>query len=400
MAHGEEPGPLHAERAFGDLGTNASGMRARNERLVLSVVRHHGALSKAEIARTTGLSAQTVSVIMRSLEADGFLARGEKVRGKVGQPSVPMRLAPDGAFFLGLKVGRRSAELLLVDFLGEIRARAYDHYDYPTPKSTMDFVRRSISKLTETLPKKHQDRIGGLGIAAPFFLWEWADAIGVDDNSMDAWRSFDLREEVQALVPFPVYLANDATSACNAELVFGSPDKPSDFLYFYMGYFIGGGVVLGGNLLTGPNGNAGAIGPMPTGGMHGPARQLVNVASLAGLEKRFYGAGGTPEEMWGTPGQWSAPEEMVNEWLDEAGRAIAHAVLSAISIIDVSSVYIDGSMPTETRSALVAAVDKHLNQMNLSGLCPPLISEGSIGPDARSLGAASQPLSKRFILEF
>ncbi|MDE3122078.1 MAG: MarR family transcriptional regulator, partial [Paracoccaceae bacterium] len=82
-------------------------MRAHNERLVLSLVRHEP-MAKSDIARITGLSAQTVSVIMRSLEADGLLLRGEPIRGRIGQPSVPMHLNPEGAFFFGVKIGRRS----------------------------------------------------------------------------------------------------------------------------------------------------------------------------------------------------------------------------------------------------------------------------------------------------
>ncbi|WP_236646175.1 winged helix-turn-helix domain-containing protein, partial [Sulfitobacter sp. HI0021] len=54
-------------------------MRAYNERLVLSLIRRSGPTSKAEIARLTGLSAQTVSVIMRALEADGLLKKGARV---------------------------------------------------------------------------------------------------------------------------------------------------------------------------------------------------------------------------------------------------------------------------------------------------------------------------------
>ena len=67
-------------------GSNQIRVRAYNERLVLSLVRRHGALSKADIARRTGLSAQTVSVIMRALEKEGLLARGAPIRGRVGQP--------------------------------------------------------------------------------------------------------------------------------------------------------------------------------------------------------------------------------------------------------------------------------------------------------------------------
>ena len=120
-------------------------MRAHNERLVLSLVRQHGALSKSDIARVTGLSNQTVSVIMRSLENEGLLLRGEPVRGRIGQPSVPMSLAADGAFFLGLKIGRRSADLMLVDFLGTVRATRRQVYRYPTPTNVTAFVSAAIA---------------------------------------------------------------------------------------------------------------------------------------------------------------------------------------------------------------------------------------------------------------
>ncbi len=75
-------------------GTNQSGVRLYNERLVLSLIRRHGSLAKAEIARLTGLSAQTISVIMRQLEADGLVVKEAPQRGKIGQPSVPFSLNP------------------------------------------------------------------------------------------------------------------------------------------------------------------------------------------------------------------------------------------------------------------------------------------------------------------
>ncbi|MEM6637342.1 MAG: ROK family transcriptional regulator [Pseudomonadota bacterium] len=397
---GSEPASIEADRGFERLGSNQSGMRARNERLVLSLVRKHGALPKAELARMTSLSAQTVSVIMRSLEKDGLLERGAKLRGKVGQPSIPMRLAPNGALFFGFKVGRRSAELILVNFLGEIQARAQQTYRYPSPKRTLDFLRSAISKITADLGLDMRSRISGLGIATPFFLWEWAAAIGVDESEMAAWKDFDLAAEIQELVDFPVILENDATCACGAELVFGKGAAPSDFLYLYIGYFIGGGIVLNGNLFTGPSGNAGAIGPLPTDGSVTRSRQLVDVASLAGLEKRLLAEGGKVSQIWASPDAWDIPQRIVESWLDEAVPAIAHAILSSISVIDFTAILIDGSMPVDLRSELVARVDRRLSELNLSGLGKPEILPGSVGANARSIGAASLPLSKRFMLEF
>ena len=78
---------------LGGRSSKQTAVRVHNEQLLLSLVRRHGALAKADIARLTGLSPQTVSVIMRRLEAEGLLARQAPVRGRVGQPSIPMTLA-------------------------------------------------------------------------------------------------------------------------------------------------------------------------------------------------------------------------------------------------------------------------------------------------------------------
>jgi predicted transcriptional regulator len=71
-------------------GTNQSRVKLYNERLILSLIRSYGSLSKTEIAKRTGLSLQTSSVIMQQLERKGLLLREKPLRGKVGQPSVPM----------------------------------------------------------------------------------------------------------------------------------------------------------------------------------------------------------------------------------------------------------------------------------------------------------------------
>lgn len=115
-------------------GTDQSGVRLYNERLVLGLIRRSRSLPKAAIARLTGLSAQTVSVIVRKLESEGFLAKEEPQRGKVGQPLVPFSLNSDGAYFIGLKIGRRSSDLMLVDFSGAVRENLRETFRYPSPQ--------------------------------------------------------------------------------------------------------------------------------------------------------------------------------------------------------------------------------------------------------------------------
>lgn len=379
-------------------GYNLTGVRAHNERLVLTLVRRRGALSKAEIARMTGLSAQTVSVIVRALEADGLLAKGEPVRGKVGQPSVPIELSANGAYFVGAKIGRRSSELVLTNFLGDVLSRTQLVYRYPTPAEILRFVSASIDKLVGKLSPDEAQRIAGLGVAMPFEIWEWARFIGLPEDAMAAWRETDIRAAIEEFCPYPVYLQNDASAACGAELVFGSGHRPADFLYFYVGYFIGGGVVLDGTLYTGRTGNAGSLGSMPVPAPDGRIAQLIEIASLSGLEASINAHSPNEQSLWIAPDGWSVGHEVLDAWTEKAAQGLAYSIAAAASVIDFEAVLIDGWLSPGLRAALVRETAKHLARINLAGVSPPRILEGTVGPDARALGAASLPLSERFLV--
>ncbi|MBK8456131.1 MAG: ROK family transcriptional regulator [Phyllobacteriaceae bacterium] len=374
-------------------------MRAYNERLVLTLVRRHGALAKADIARLTRLSAQTVSVIMRSLEQDGLLERGEPQRGRVGQPSVPMSLAADGAFFFGVKIGRRSADLVLMDFVGAVRGSLHETFSWPSVGGILDFIGRGVATLSAALPADRLPRIAGIGVATPFELWNWAKEVGAPIGAMDEWRHVDLAADIGAILPFPVYLENDATAACGAELVFGRGAEFADFLYLFLGAFIGGGVVLDHALYPGRSGNAGAIGTMPVPGPDRRPVQLIDAASVVILERMLRAQGIDPSPLWRGPEGWAGFGETLDRWIAESAKSIAFAVVAACSVIDFSAAIIDGGFPAEVRDRLVAAVECEMNAMDLQGIEPPQIVAGAVGPDARAIGGASLPLFRRFLLD-
>ncbi len=388
-----------APEAAGFRGSNQSGMRAHNERRGLSILRSHGALAKSDLARMTGLSVQTVSVIMRSLEQDGLLLRGEPIRGRIGQPSVPMSLDAEGAFFLGLKIGRRSADLTLVDFLGRVRAARRRIYRYPTPSTVVAFVDEALPAVLATLPADLRDRVGGMGIAMPFQLWNWVRYIGAPQSEMDAWRDRDIAAEISALAGMPVHMQNDATAACGAELVFGTGEKPKDFLYFYFGTFIGGGLVLNGQLFTGRTGNAGGVGPMPVPGPDGTLQRLFDVASMSRLAEQTEAAGHSADHLWEQHAEWRIPDAILDDWLQHASEGLAYATLSAAALVELEAVMIDGWMPTAIRAEITRRTEAALNRLDLSGVEPPQVREGTVGAEARALGAAAIPLAQRYLID-
>lgn len=383
----------------GTRGSNQTNLRAYNERLVLTLIRQSGPLAKAEVARITGLSAQTVSVIVRSLESEGLLEKGEPVRGRIGQPSVPMGLARNGAYFLGLKVGRRSLDLVLTDFLGKVVGRVRQTHSYPEPDGVIRFANAAVAKLIKRLSPAHRKRVAGLGIAIPFRLWDWAKALNVDPERMSEWRTRDIAAEIAENWEFSVYLCNDASAACGAELVFGARGKPPDFLYFFVGFFVGGGLVLDNVLVMGRSGNAGALGSLPVRIDEGPMVQLVDVASLAILEQTLISSGFDAVSIWDDPDTWSIPPDVLETWLDSAVEGLAQSIYSCCCVLDFGAVYIDGWMPPNVRALIVERTAARIRRDSWVGIELAEVHEGTIGSSARELGAASLPLSDNFLVD-
>src|ERR1700761_6988005 len=158
------------------VGSNQLGMRQFNERIVLQAIRLHGALPKADIARMTRLSMQTVSLIVDHLIEDGLLAKEprSRVRGRIGQPSVPISLRADGAFSIGVKVGRRSLDVLSMDFAGNVRTRETLEYPYPDPHTLFPALEERLARVVGALGDGAR-KIAGVGVAAPLWLGGWRD---------------------------------------------------------------------------------------------------------------------------------------------------------------------------------------------------------------------------------
>jgi predicted NBD/HSP70 family sugar kinase len=381
-------------------GSSQGGLRQYNERVVLQAIRLHGALPGAEIARQTQLTAQTISLITKRLEADGLLVRGEPQRGKVGQPSVPLSLNPDGAFSIGIKIGRRSIDVLLVDFTGAVRLRWTSDYPYPEPATLLAEIGARLADIQAALQPAELERLQGVGIAAPLNLGGWQTLLDMPPDVAARWPTFDLRAEVAALTDLPVALLKDTAAACVAELVAGRGRSVPSFLYVFVDTFVGGGLVLDSHLRGGLHGNAGAVGSMPLGlagaaGAPAPA-QLLSVASLLNLEQLYRAAGldlTAVDDDRALQAPWAVHTAA---WLQQAAAALALAINGAACLLDLEAVIVDGSFGRGLQAALVAALEGALDRYSWEGVTRPALQPGTIGSDARALGGALLPLHANF----
>lgn len=376
-------------------GGEQLGLRAYNKRMILNLIRQHGALPKAEIARLTGLSAQAVSVIVNGLLKEKLVRKEKKVRGKVGQPHTPIALNASGALSLGVKIGRRSLELMLVDFHGQ--AIDYKSFAYTAPRrnEVAALLRREVSALLQQIEPSLRERIVGVGVAMPGQISSWTDVMGLDPSELQDWDNVDITEEVHQITALPVESYNDATAACAAEMVLGGTLTFSSALYIYVGTFIGGGIVINGQLFEGAQRNAGAIGSMPITGKDG-REQLIRRASLFSLENRLRSEGIGDLGMIADLLRDTRAEEIFAEWRRSAALPIAQAIAAAISVIDFEAVVIDAMLHQPALEDLVADVQAAVHKLDLTGTSPIVLRQGSIGPRARVSGAAILPLIREF----
>ena len=386
------------------VGSNQVGMRQFNERIVLQAIRLHGPLAKAEVSRLTRLSMQTVSMIVDRLIDDGLLARQPRVRGRIGQPSVPIALRPEGAYTIGIKVGRRSLDVLAMDFVGHVCSRDVLEYAYPDPRVLFPALEVKLARLNETLGERTR-QVVGVGVAAPLWLGGWRDFLGAPPDALDAWHDIDIRARIAAMTGLPVEFAKDTTAACAAELVMGQGRGIHNFLYLFVGTFIGGGMVIDGRLHSGPHDNAGAVGSIPVAGGGGegaqgtgrqPTRQLLHAASGFVLEQLLSDAGAPSTAAHDhralSPEWWRVTEQ----WLDTACPAIAGALINATALLDLEAVVIDGELDRQLVREIIRRTERVLDGFVWEGMVRPQLLEGTIGADARAMGGAILPLYAHF----
>lgn len=381
-------------------GSNQIGVKQFNERLILDIISTSQGLSKAEVTRITGLSAQTVTTIVNRLISEGFLKKGGLIKGKVGQPSTTIELNNDGALAIGIKIGRRSADVILVGLASKVESRQSLTYKYPDTETLFHWIKITVNELVQNMTKLQADKLIGIGVAAPFNIDGWEGVINAPTGAMSQWKDINITSKIEQLTGQKTFLLNDATAACLAELRSLQNRQNKSFLYFYVGTFLGGGIVLDGKIYNGINGNAGSVGSMPIT-MSGGTKplQMVDKAAIHTLETMALEAGLPRDTFEDVSELNSLARATFDQWADKAGNALAYAIISGQSFFDLEHVIIDGSIQRKLLELLIAKVESNFANYDMQGITKPHIEAGKLGNEARAIGGSLLPIQERFGLD-
>ncbi|MGD8175681.1 ROK family protein [Marinimicrobium sp. ARAG 43.8] len=385
-------------------GSNSSGLRRYNERVMLTHLRKYRTASKSDLARATHLTPQAVTRIVDDLEQNELVVREGRRLGGLGQPSTLYAINPAGAYSLGIKIGRRDLELLLLDFSGKTLGQFRREFDQPDPDFILEQIDELLPELRSRLDKTAQKRLRGVGVAMPWFLGAWPSELEMDKTLSERWRNIDLSEEISRRIDLPVYFENDGAAAAVAELQLGVGRDISDFLYVNIGAFIGGGLVLHGNLEPGVHGNAAELASMPVPhserfGHPAPKSgfdMLTQRASLLTLRRYLNQKGIGISHIGELPDYIDQARLYIQEWMDDCADALVFAFLSAISVLDLKAIIIDANLPRFIIEELVAMVERRLGGAVAKDIFVPSILPGRLGPDAMVVGGGILPFYSSF----
>ncbi|WP_158239509.1 ROK family transcriptional regulator [Brachybacterium sp. UMB0905] len=246
----------------------------RNELLVLDLIRHApDGTSQSEVVRRTGLSRQTVSLIVRRLLDRGIISTAGTVTVGRGKPATVLRLVPTAQLVAGVHLDPSAISLVIVDLLTSVVTERRLPAPSRDPEGDVDRIAAELTAVTQTLHEEGwrtpdgrdvDEALLGIGVASPGPI-DVTRGVIVDPPWLPGWRDMPVVKRLRARTGLPVVLDKDTNAALTAEMWSTPQPTGETVLYLYIGAGIGSAVSVGGTVHHGAGALAGEIGHLPTG---------------------------------------------------------------------------------------------------------------------------------------
>jgi predicted NBD/HSP70 family sugar kinase len=369
------------------------------DRIVL-VLRQQGTLSRAEIARRTGMARSTVSETVRVLIDQGLIIEGQVQRtGKHGRPAIGISLNPRAGTWIGLDFGQQNVRGVIVDVSHEILAarEVAPGADYG-PDAGLD---AAVKVVVDLLAASNTgfERVVGVAAAVPGPVDPQSGRI-LGTRLTPRWTGVELARDLQARLGCRVLVENDSNCAALAEHSWGAGRANRDLVVLKLDSGVGGGVIVGNELVRGVGGLAGEFGHMtvepggplcPCGG-RGCLEALVGIPAILEQMRSVKGEMTFGEFVELVASGDRPARRVILEAADRIGRAIANILITT----GPDLVILSGAL-TRVGEPFLGAVRESFEQYSITGrqglATPAQVVLGTLGRDACALGAVVLLLS-------
>lgn len=316
-------------------------LRALNERTVLDAVREAGPISRAEVARQTGISRPTVSLVLRSLVDDGLVRETEHDAEGPHYGAVYYEAHPEAAAVLAVDFGAGAVRTALCDLSGEVRAR-----EEIRSRGSVDERIDALASTVRSLLRRGKlpaDLLETAVVALPAVVSP-SDG-NVSSADLPGLGPGDLRERLEQALRVPVALENDVNLAAVAEQHHGVAAGVADFAFLLVGAGLGAAVVIDLKVHRGHHGAAGELDSVRNGRPDNvdPCAAAISqfAAEAAHGEKTILES---PYEIRDVFAAARIGDEVAVAVVEETARRIALHALPLVATLDVPLIVLGGSV--------------------------------------------------------
>jgi predicted NBD/HSP70 family sugar kinase len=326
-----------------------AALRRANQLRVLRAVRAAGALTQAEISRGTGLSAATVSNIVRELREAGTVAVRATSSG--GRRAQSVTLARQAGIAVGVDFGVSHLRVALSD-LGD-RTVAEETISYDVAASAERGMRRAVWLVETVLAQSRVDRSEVIGVGASIPGPVDAATGAIDTATiMSGWAGARPAEELCDRLGMPVHVDNDANLGALGEMVGGAGRGCAHLVYLKLSNGVGAGIVADGQLYRGAGGIAGEVGhitvdergPVCRCGNRGCLETLVGGPYLLQMLPEPVGHDESPPTLRAVIARALAGDPGCRRILSDAGHAVGNCVAILANLFNPRLVILGGEL--------------------------------------------------------
>ena len=358
-------------------------IRAMNEQVMLEHIRRAGPLSRADLARISGLSKPTVSLALANIERAGLVRPAGHRTGVPGPAAILYEVRPEAGFVLGLDVGRQYIRGAIADMTGATRARLSSR----AKASNGHRLVEELVALSESLLSEvgiDQSAITQTVIGSPGVYDPGRDALALA-GSLPGWESPAVLAELRKAFGAHLMIENDIDAAAFAERTHGHGREVDNFAFVSVGTGIGMGLVLGGKLHRGSHGAAGEIGYLPFSEGHGgdvaDARKRGSfeaAASAAAVVRAAKRAGvRNPTSAQKVFAAAADGDKHAAAVVAEEALLVAKAICAVVTVVDPELVVLGGGIGQAP--GFITAVTEQLHALAPVG---PEVKVSALGSDA------------------
>lgn len=376
-------------------GSQSSLHRANLERVVRAV-RLAGSLTQAEIARTTGLSAATVSNIVRELKDAGMVEVTPTSAG--GRRARSVSLSGDAGIVVGIDFGHSHLRVALGNLAHQVLAEETEPLDVDVSADQgFDRAEQLVRRLAEGVGAD-RGKIAGVGLGVPGPIDLQSGTLG-STAILPGWRGTRPAEELQARLGVPVHVDNDANLGALGELTWGSGRGVRDLAYIKVASGVGAGLVIDGKIYRGPGGTAGEIGhitldesgPVCRCGNRGCLETFTAARYVLPLLQPTHGPELTMESMVrlakeGDPG--------CRRVIGDIGRHVGSGVANLCNLLNPGRIVIGGDL-AEAGELMLGPIRESVGRYAIPSAARQLsVVPGGLGGRAEVLGALALALNE------